>query len=231
MKVGAIVQARMSSTRLPGKVLRPILGKPMLQYLLESLATSRKLDAVVLATSSDESDDPLVLFCKRAGISCHRGSLDNVASRFNNVLKQFEWDAFVRLSGDSPLLDRRLVDRAIELAKEGEADLVVNIFPRTFPRGQSVEFVRRDAFARGFEKMDNPFDVEHVTPYFYRNSQLFKIDNFQASADYSQIHLAVDTPANFTLVESILRSITRPHTDYSVDKWIDFYYQRPADKA
>ena len=135
MKIGAIIQARMSSERLPGKVLQQIAGKPMLQYLLERLEHCEVLDGLVVATSVDESDTPITSFCQRYGVSCYRGDLNNVAGRFNDVLDSYGFDAFVRINGDSPLLDQRLVDKAVELFKQHEADLATNALVRSYPKG------------------------------------------------------------------------------------------------
>ena len=142
--IGAIVQARMSSMRLPGKSLRPLCGKPMLQYVLESLAQVDELAETIVATSSDPSDDPIAEFCDQFGSVCFRGSLDHVAERFLQTANARGLSAFVRVSGDSPLLDPRFVARAVDLFVESNADVVTNVFPRTYPPGMSVELVRTE---------------------------------------------------------------------------------------
>ncbi|HUE14627.1 MAG TPA: NTP transferase domain-containing protein, partial [Planctomycetaceae bacterium] len=122
-RIGAIVQARMNSRRLPGKSLRPLCGKPMLQYVLENLAQLDELAETIVATSTDPSDDPIAEFCERVGTACFRGPLDNVAERFLQALRTHDLSAFVRISGDSPLLDPRLVARAVALFAESAVDL------------------------------------------------------------------------------------------------------------
>ena len=176
--IGAIVQARMTSRRLPGKSLRPLCGKPLLQYVLESLAQVEPLAVVVVATSSDPTDDPIADFCKRQGSPCFRGPLDNVAERFRQAARRHQLAGFVRISGDSPLLDSRLVARGVALFQESDADLATNVFPRTYPAGMSVEVVRTATFERVVPGLDEPDDREHVTGYFYRHPEQFRIVNF-----------------------------------------------------
>ena len=124
----------MSSRRLPGKVLRPLAGQPTLQYLLERLARCEQVDRVIVATSTESSDDPVAAFCESAGTLVHRGPLEHVAARFGETVERFGLDAFVRVTADSPLLDQRLVDRGVALYRDGEFDVVTNVFPRArFP--------------------------------------------------------------------------------------------------
>jgi spore coat polysaccharide biosynthesis protein SpsF len=217
-RIGAIVQARMSSKRLPGKSLRPLCGKPLLQYVLEGLAHADRLDETIVATSTDPSDDPIVEFCARIGAVCLRGSLENVAERFSMASESRGFSAFVRISGDSPLLDPRLVARAVDHFVESKADVVTNVFPRTYPPGMSVELLRTGAFEHAFLKFTEPYDREHVTSYFYRNSDQFQLVNFSLDPPRRDVHLAVDTPEHFDYVASIVATMNRPHWEYSLDE-------------
>jgi len=221
MKIGAIVQARMNSERLPGKVLHPVHGKPMLEYLVERLDHCKSLDAVVVATSTDPTDNPVAGFCRERGTACYRGSLANVASRFIDVLTQSGFDAFLRVSGDSPLLDPQIVDRGVEIFLQGDFDLVTNVFPRSYPRGQSVEVVRSETFRRAFQKMRDEDELQHVTLFFYRNPQEFAIHNFAADADYSGVHLAVDTVEDMERFSCLLDGMEGPHWQYDLPEILD----------
>jgi spore coat polysaccharide biosynthesis protein SpsF len=216
-RIGAIVQARMSSTRLPGKSLRPLCGKPMLQYVLENLAQLDQLAGTIVATSSDPSDDPIAAFCEHFGTPCFRGPLENVAERFLQASLAHRLSAFVRVNGDSPLLDWRLVAQAVALFTESPADLATNVFPRTYPPGMSVEVVARATFERIVPVLDEPSDREHVTGYFYRHAEQFRIANFTRETPRRDVHLAVDTPEQFESVARIVGAMTRPHWDYSLD--------------
>src|ERR1044071_4155673 len=132
MNTGIIVQARMTSRRLPGKVLHVVAGKPLMQYLLERIRAHFNSEKIVVATSSDPSDKPVSEFCAGFGVDCYRGPLDNVADRFKEVVDAYSFDNFVRVSGDSPLLDARLIERGLNTFREGDFDLVTNVLPRTF---------------------------------------------------------------------------------------------------
>ena len=214
--IAAVVQARMSSRRLPGKVLRPLAGRPALQYLLERLERCEQIDRVIVATSTEPSDDPVAAFCQSEGASVHRGPLEHVAARFGEVVERFGLDAFVRVTADSPLLDQALVDRGAALYRKGGFDIVTNVYPRsTFPSGQSLEVVGADAFRTALARMDDPYEREHVTPYFYRRPGEFRIHNFVAGGDDSDLDVSLDTGEDARFIETILERMDRPHWTYS----------------
>lgn len=223
IKIGAIVQARMSSERLPGKVLRNVLDKPMLQYLLERLSHCSVLDEVVVATSMEQSDQPIVDFCQQFGVSCYRGDLENVAGRFNDLLQEYQFDIFVRLSGDSPLLDQRLIEQGIKVLLKGKADLVTNVLNRTYPKGQSVELLYREVFQAAYPSMKTPDEIEHVTRYFYKNQKRFKIVDFKSDRDYSDIQLSVDTLEDEQMFSAIIHRMNKPHWEYRWDELVSLY--------
>jgi len=210
----------MSSSRLPGKVLRPVKGRPMLQYLLESLGHCRQ-GKVVAATSDEKSDEPIADFCRSFGTPCFRGPLEDVASRFAGAVRHFGFDCFVRISGDSPLLDYRLVDKGLELFSSGEYHLVTNILPRTFPKGQSVEVIDSACFLSSAGKFSGKSEAEHVTPYFYSHQEDFVIHNFESGGDYSSIRLSVDTEEDMVRFGSVLSNMDRPHWEYSYLEMIE----------
>jgi spore coat polysaccharide biosynthesis protein SpsF len=214
----AIVQARMSSSRLPGKVLMEVAGKPLLQYLLERLEQVVGLDGIVVATSIDSSDDPVARFCLQYGVECVRGPLDDVADRFRQVLAKHPCEGFVRVCGDSPLLDSRLVGLAVAAFKErGDLDLVTNTLERDHPDGQSVEVVNSATFQRVYGQMSEPGHFEHVTLYFYHHRNDFNIVDFKAKEDYSGLSFVVDTAADFAAFAALVARMDRPHWAYDLD--------------
>ncbi|MDP3183214.1 MAG: NTP transferase domain-containing protein [Desulfobaccales bacterium] len=223
--IGAIVQARMGSQRLAGKVLMRLGGKPLLQYLVERLEHSCLAGHIVVATSGEASDDAIADFCRGHGVRCHRGPLANVASRFLEVLDLCRFEAFVRINGDSPLLDPRLIDQAVSIFVNREFDMVTNVRPRTYPAGQSVEVVAAAAFRRGYGRMLDPQDLEHVTKYFYNHAGDFKIFNLAAPRDYSAVHLAVDTHRDLEVVGDILARLKKPHWEYGLEEIVEIYRQ------
>jgi spore coat polysaccharide biosynthesis protein SpsF len=215
--VGAIIQARLDSARLPGKVLRLLHGRPVLEYLVESLAHATTVDRVILATSDRLTDDPIAAFAADRGLVCFRGSCDDVAGRMLAAALDAELDAFVRANGDSPLLDPALVDRGISLYEPG-VDLVSNRMPKTFPAGETVEVVSTDALAAAHREMTDALDHEHVTRFFYSHADRFDIRSFDSGRSYDDLHLAVDTEEQFDFVAGLIARMDRPHWDYSVDE-------------
>jgi spore coat polysaccharide biosynthesis protein SpsF len=223
MKIGAIIQARMGSQRFPGKVLHPVAGKPLLQYLLERLDRCTSLDATVVATSTDPTDAPLESFCRTRGVECFRGDLQNVAQRFRQVLDAYRFEAFVRINGDSPLLDPRLIDRAVTRVRETQADLGSNVLHRTFPRGQSVEVLGAEPYRRGQERMHESGDFEHVTPVFYREAHRFRIHELRCEPPRGAVHLAVDTPEQMKQFAALVAAMDKPHWEYDLEGIIQLY--------
>jgi spore coat polysaccharide biosynthesis protein SpsF (cytidylyltransferase family) len=209
VKVGAVVQARMSSRRLPGKVLMPLAGRPVLAWLLERLGHASSLDAVVLATSDATEDDPVASFASENGVLCHRGPLDDVVERVLGAARAHGLDAIARVNGDSPLLDQRLLDQGVELFRAAGVDLVTNVRPRTFPPGQSVEVVRCDALERAHAADTSPEEREHVTGPLYGGD--FRIARFETEPPRTEPGFTIDTPADHDFLEEVLRSLDRPH--------------------
>jgi spore coat polysaccharide biosynthesis protein SpsF (cytidylyltransferase family) len=203
MKVGAVVQARMTSSRLPGKVLVDLAGRPALTWLLERLERAEGLDALVVATSTHPSDDAIAIYCAARGTACARGDLEDVAARMVAAARGAGLDAFVRVSGDSPLLDQRLVARGARLMRERPTDLVTNVRPRTYPPGQSVEVVRTEALAA------RP-GGEHVTDRLYDGPLV----RFAADAPRTSPSLTLDTADDHARLQAILLAMDRPHYEY-----------------
>lgn len=215
----ALVQARMTSRRLPGKVLRPLLGRPLLSHLLDSLRHCETLSGVVVVTSGEPTDDAIAEFCHAHGTTCFRGALHDVTARFIAAAQAFDAPSFVRLSGDSPLLDHRLVDRAVRLFHEQPCDLATNVLVRTFPRGQSVEVLSRAVLENAHESMAGD-DREHVTAHFYRHPDRITIRDFRHTPGCGTLQMAVDTQADFDRVEACLAKLDQPLWTYDLDALI-----------
>ena len=227
MRIGAVIQARMTSQRCPGKVLRPLGDSTVLGYLIDQLCQSvhlcddhreDSLARICVATSDHASDTPIADYCTNHHWQCVRGSLSDVASRFALALEATAWDAFIRISGDSPLIDPRLVDVAIERFREGDFDLVTNVFPRSYPRGQSVEVIKTATFIKMLNRIENQEQREHVTPVFYANPQDYRIANIRAERNHSHVQLAIDTEEDYAVVSAICNTLTRPAWGYD---WSD----------
>jgi spore coat polysaccharide biosynthesis protein SpsF len=222
--IAVVAQARMTSVRLPGKVLRPLDGrKPCLQFLVERVEHCRRADAFVVATSDDPSDDPVAELCERLGVTVHRGPLQDVAGRYLEVVDRFGLDAFVRITGDSPLIDQRLIDHGIDLFREGGADVVTNVFPSSFASGHSLEVVDADVFRGAYAEMSEPIHFEHVTNYLYTRAETFRIRNFEHSPDEGALDVSLDTEDDARLIEAIIGRMDRPHWEFDYDAVMRLY--------
>lgn len=202
MKIVAIVQARMGSTRLPNKVMMPIGGIPMIELLLKRLAQSRLLNQIVLATSVDKRNSPLVAHIQRLGFVCIQGSEKDVLERYLQAAHQAQADVIVRITGDCPLIDPVLVDEAIEIFKSSSVDYLSNGVPATFPDGLDIEVFTLKALERAGNESSEEFDREHVTPYLRRNGY-FKTVALTHSEDLSGLRWTVDELADFDVVSKV----------------------------
>lgn len=201
----AIIQARMTSTRLPGKVLLPVAGKPMIQWVVDRLRQAGSLTNIVVATSGESSDDLICDYCNRQNISHYRGALHDVAGRFLRCAESENAEAFLRVSGDSPLIDPMLVDRAVALYMSTSCDLATNVQVRSFPKGQSVEVIRTEALAGAYPYFADTSDFEHVTRYFYLHPEQVSIESFSSRDPMGSVQLSVDTIEDLQAVELILQ--------------------------
>ena len=146
-----------------------------------------------------------------------------MAGRLLETIKLKKAKSFVRINGDSPLLDPKIVNRAIQTYRKGDYDLVTNVFPRSFPVGQSVEVIRTSSFVTAYKKMSTTDHFEHVTKYYYEHPDEFRIRNFSNERDLSSYRLVVDTLEDLKRIEEIICSMTKPHTEYSLNDLIDLY--------
>jgi spore coat polysaccharide biosynthesis protein SpsF len=210
MRTVAVIQARMTSRRLPGKILLRLVDRPLLDYLVEGLRHARRLDGVAIATSTDGSDDATEEFARSRGLRCHRGSLEDVAGRLLEAAEEEQADAIVRVNGDSPLLDPQLVDEGVDVFRANEADIATNVRPRTYPKGQSVEVIAVAALRRAVAKMKSAEDREHVTPYLYAHPEEFSIASFVTDPPRASAQLCVDDAADFARCAAILALLPGP---------------------
>lgn len=203
----AILQARVSSTRLPGKVLKPILGMPMLARQLERVRRARRLDRLVVATSTDASDDPIEALCRYEGVQCFRGKLDDVLDRFYQAASALRPEHVVRLTGDCPLSEPAVIDQVCDFFLEGGYDYATNALRPTFPDGLDVEIFRFGCLEQAWKEAVLPSHREHVTPFIHKNPQRFRIGHFMNSADLSHLRWTVDEAEDLELVTKIYQAL------------------------
>jgi len=213
MKVIAIVQARMGSTRLPNKVMKPIGGIPMIGLLLTRLTRAKEVDQIIVVTTVDKRDLPLVEYVRTLGYNCELGSEIDVLDRYVQAAKKHQADVVVRITGDCPLVDPDLVDEVIRRFKVKDIDYLCNNYPPTYPDGLDVEVCTFKALEQAWQESNDPFDREHVTPYL-RNPDKFKIDTEQYKQDLSALRWTVDEPADFTVIEKVFQHF-HPRTDFT----------------
>jgi spore coat polysaccharide biosynthesis protein SpsF len=203
MDIKVFIQARMSSSRFPGKVLAPVNGKPMIARVIRCVVGSIGSDSIVVATSDEISDDPLALYIESLGVKVFRGPLDNVFERFRLCLKANPCDWFFRISADSPLLNGHILPLMTPYA-DNTLDLVTNVQKRTFPRGHSVELLNSKKFSNIDANRLTADDCEHVTKFYYSHANEFRVLNVEnLDADYAKLNFVVDTLDDLRRVEEM----------------------------
>ncbi len=230
MKRVAILQARMGSTRLPGKILKPILGKPMLAYQLERLQRCRHIDQLIVASTIIPADDPLATFCEALAIPLYRGSEQDVLARYHDAAIHTAADVIIRLTGDCPLIDPAVVDAVIETYQntQPEADYVSNTLERTFPRGLDVEVFSSAVLEKAHKHATEPHEREHVTPYIYRHPAQFRLRQYRQTQCYSHLRWTVDTPEDFELVEKVITALYPSNPDFSQADVLELLDKNPT---
>lgn len=225
--VAIIVQARMGSTRLPGKVLAPVLGRPLLAYQLERLGRVRAVATIVVATTNLPADDVIASLCSALGVQVFRGSEHDVLSRFAGASAEVVADIIVRSTADCPLIDPTLVDEVVALVESGTCDYASNTLERTYPRGLDVEAMTREALGiAAAEAIPGP-EQEHVTPFIYSRPERFRLCGVRAGRDLSNERWTVDTPEDFELIRRILEELYPRRPDFGWEDVVEVLDRNP----
>jgi spore coat polysaccharide biosynthesis protein SpsF len=227
----AILQARVSSTRLPGKVLKHILGRPMLLLQIERVRRSQGFDKLIVATSTDPSDDAIESLCRMNSIDCFRGSLQDVLDRFYQAALPFKPEHVVRLTGDCPLADPEVIDRVIDVHLKGSFDYTSNVLEPTYPDGLDVEVVRFSSLAQARHEATLPSHHEHVTLYVHQHPELFRTANVRSEQDLSALRWTVDEPADLEVVKRIYEGIYPKNPEFTTRDILSFLDDHPDLKV
>ena len=207
-KVVAIIQARMASSRLPGKVLADLGGQPVLEWIIRRASRARQIDQVIVATTTAAEDDEVAAFCDAKSYACFRGSMQDVLERYYQAAKQAQADVIVRLTGDCPLIDPQMLDSNIEtfLQADPALDFASNRLPteRTIPIGLDAEVCIFAALETAWKEAKQPHQREHVMPFFYENPERFRILHIQNEPDLGHYRWTLDTPADLTLLREVV---------------------------
>ena len=231
MKVVATVQVRMNSSRLPGKALKKILGKPVLYYLVERLKRSKLLDEIIVATSTNKENDVLEKFCLKNNISIFRGSEDDVLGRVLSALESCNADIGIEIYGDCPLLDHRVLDSLIEyyLDNKNKYDFVTNGMKTTYPPGLEVEVYPVSSLKNASEITMDPDIREHGTYSIRNRPDIFRIKNIEAPKElfYPELELELDTEEDFYVISKIIENLYPKNNNFSTIDVIEFLDQHP----
>ncbi|GGK34123.1 spore coat protein [Caldalkalibacillus thermarum] len=227
--VVAIIQARMGSTRLPGKVLKKVLAKPLLEYQIERLNRCKLINTLVVATTTKQSDNPIVELCNQLGVNVFRGSEEDVLQRYYDAACKYKADVVVRLTADCPLIDPEVVDKVIScyLENQEQYDYVSNTLIRTYPRGLDTEVFSFQALKQAHQEAHDPQYREHVTSYLYLHPEKFRLFNVSHPIDYSHHRWTVDTGEDFELIRRIIEHLYPQNAMFKMKETITLLEYKP----
>ena len=229
MRTGVIIQTRMGSTRLPGKVMLDICGKTVIEHIIERLKQMRRIDEIIIATTTKLQDDIIVEQAMKNGIEYYRGSEDNVLARYYFTAKANSLDVILRITSDCPLIDPHICDNIIRYYCDSKYDIVTNasqdLKQRTYPRGLDCECFSFGALEEAFLKADKNYQKEHVTPYIYENSK--SIFYYKNSKDFSIYRWTLDTIEDYQMITAIYKEFYKGKHDFYFEDIIKFLEKHP----
>jgi len=223
----AVLQARMSSTRLPGKVVKPILGRPMLMRQIERLQHATCIDHLIIATSIETLDSEIEELCDAENIKCYRGSLDDVLDRIYSAALLFEPEHVIRLTGDCPLVDPELIDKLVDYYLANEFDYASNTLNPTWPDGLDVEVMKFECLEIAWREAKLISEREHVTSYIYNHPKKFNLGSYENDKDLSSLRWTVDESADFDLVNHIYEKLYSDGVEFSTNDILELLKNNP----
>lgn len=227
-KVKIFIQARTGSTRLPNKVLMKVMGKSILEYVIERAGKARGIEQVIVATSKKKEDSEIVSLCKNINIKVFCGFEDDVLGRFYQAAKEFDASHIVRITADCPFIDPGIIDVVIEKYFNSSADYCSNILKETFPDGEDVEVFSFNALASAWRNASLGSEREHVTPYIRKRPQEFKLANVENSINLSSKRWTLDQKEDFEFIKKVLEALYPGNPEFSMDDILKFLEQNPG---
>jgi spore coat polysaccharide biosynthesis protein SpsF len=227
-----VVQSRMSSSRLPGKVMMPILGKSLQHRMIERLQMIRHKALIVIATSEEQSDDIIEHEAENIGVPCFRGNLNNLLDRHYQAAKKYHADTVLKIPSDCPLIDPRIIDQVLDFYFEhpGQFDYVGNLHPATFPDGNDVEIMTMACLEKTWHEASRPLELEHTTPYVWENPDKFLIANvpWSSGKDYSMSHrFTIDYKADYDFINRVFEELYPVRPDFSCEDILALLEEKP----
>jgi len=224
----ATIEARMTSTRLPGKVMKPVIGRPVLELLIERLKKSRYIDEIVVATTINNTDQPIIDLCSLLGIKYYRGSEDDVLKRVLDAAKSVSGDIIVEITGDCPFVDPGIVDECIKTYLNGNYNYVSNVITRSYPRGLDVQVFPVSVLEEVNELTNNPIDHEHVSLYIYEHPERYRLKNITAPDElfWPDLGITLDTPEDYELICGIYEELYPLDPDFKAADIVDLLRKR-----
>lgn len=207
MRTTAIIQARMGSSRLPGKIMAEIAGEPMLSHVIRRVGQAKMIDTIVLATTTDPGDDITESFCRLHGTHCFRGSPHDVLDRYFQAARYWHADAIVRLTADCPLLDPSIIDQVVKLFMDNGVDYASNTLEFSYPDGLDTEVMSFGALSRTWREANLASEREHVTPYINKHPELFTLKSLRHDEDLSHLRWTVDESRDLDFVRSVFKHL------------------------
>jgi spore coat polysaccharide biosynthesis protein SpsF len=229
-KIVTVIQARSGSTRLPGKVMLDILGKPLLIRMVERVQASKLAGTLVIATTEESEDDLIANLCAQNNIHCYRGSSLDLLDRHYQAAKLFDAEAVVKIPSDCPLIDPAVIDKVLQYFIENDFDYVSNLHPATYPDGNDVEVMKFAAIEKAWKEAEKPFEREHTTPYLWENPEKFTLANipWETGLDYSMSHRwTIDYPEDFVFIKSIYEHLYPVNPNFGLQDILNLTEQRP----
>lgn len=227
-RVLCVTQARMGSSRLPGKVLREVLDQPLLKFHIDRLRRSAAIDELVVATSTEAGDDAIADFCAAENVAVFRGSEQDVLDRFYQCARNIDAGIIVRVTSDCPLIDPAIIDLAVAAFRAAPEKDYLRTDPEAYPRGMDAEIFTRAALEAAWAEAKDPAEREHVTPFLYRNPDRFGLDTFaEDNAEGAEFRLCVDEENDFLLVSKVLEALIPENPEFGWRDLVAFLRDHP----
>jgi spore coat polysaccharide biosynthesis protein SpsF len=225
--IAAIIQARMGSTRLPGKVMMPLAEQPMIGHTLKRVQSAQAIDAVILATTTHSDDNPLADYAESLGVQVFRGDEQDVLDRYYQAAKHFSADVIVRITGDCPVIDAAVIDQTVRYFLADAVDYASNFVQRHFPDGLDTEVFSFDALEHAWNEAKLPSEREHVTPYIWKNPDKFRLSGYTHPEDLSHYRWTVDEPADFDFMTAVFAELYAENPFFNMRAMLDLLKRRP----